>query len=87
MAKCTHRVCGRDFSGLTAFDRHLRWLRVDPWVECRDPVEAGLVWSESRTAWSTHIGRLSHADPDTSDDTPTAACRQEGPNVNGLGAL
>ena len=43
MARCHHRACGRDFSGLTAFDRHLRLLKVPPWVECVDPESAGLI--------------------------------------------
>ena len=43
MARCVHRVCGRTFSGLTAFDRHLRLLKVPPWAECVDPASVGLV--------------------------------------------
>jgi hypothetical protein len=62
MPACVHRPCGQTFSGLTAFDRHLRWLRVPPWVSCREPVEAGLVWSEARAQWATHIGPLSAAE-------------------------
>jgi hypothetical protein len=58
MAACTHRACGRVFSGLTAFDRHLRWHKGPPWVSCREPSDVGLVWSDAREGWSTKTGRL-----------------------------
>jgi hypothetical protein len=58
MAACLHRACGAEFSGLTAFDRHLRWHREPPWVSCLPPDQVGLVWSEARQAWATHIGDL-----------------------------
>ena len=45
MAACRHRACGATFSGLTAFDRHLRWHKGPPWVSCRNPEDVGLVWS------------------------------------------
>ena len=61
MAACVHRPCGQAFSGLTAFDRHLRWSKGPPWVSCLDPVQVGLVWSEARQSWATHIGPLSVA--------------------------
>jgi len=62
MAKSVHRACGQSFSGLTAFDRHLRWHRRPPWVDCVAPESAGLVWSEARQAWATHIGVLASQD-------------------------
>jgi hypothetical protein len=58
MASCLHRSCGAEFSGLTAFDRHLRWHREPPWVSCLPPDQVGLVWSDARGAWSTRIGPL-----------------------------
>jgi hypothetical protein len=43
MARCYHRVCGRHFGGVTAFDRHLMWSRVAPHVTCVEPEGVGLV--------------------------------------------
>jgi hypothetical protein len=57
MARCLHRVCGRRFTGVAAFDRHLRWVRHSPWVECADPVEVGLV--ESPNGWTPNSAFLS----------------------------
>jgi hypothetical protein len=68
MAACFHRVCGETFTGLTAFDRHLRWLKEPPWVTCRAPLSVGLVWSDNRQQWATHIGPISVA---TSRGIPT----------------
>ena len=54
MARSYHRACGRTFGSVSAFDRHLRLLRVPPWVECVDPEAVGLtvkaaIWrSEAR---------------------------------------
>jgi hypothetical protein len=62
MASSLHRACNRAFSGLTAFDRHLRWHKGPPWVSCREPLDVGLVWSEARQSWATHIGPLTGAD-------------------------
>jgi len=42
MARCYHRVCGRDFGSLSAFDRHLRLLKVPPWTACLAPESVGL---------------------------------------------
>jgi len=81
-----HRLCGRDFSGVTAFDRHLEWRKGFPWVSCREPAEVGLVWSEARQSWATHIGPLSVASPDRSGDTRDDASTQEGRTVKPLGA-
>jgi hypothetical protein len=61
VAVCLCRPCHRRFSGLTAFDRHLRWLKGPPWVSCRHPQDAGLVWSEARRQWATHTGDFSAA--------------------------
>ena len=46
MARCYHRECGRMFGGVTAFDRHLRWYRSAPWVDCIEPEGVGLVERE-----------------------------------------
>jgi hypothetical protein len=43
MAKCVHRVCGREFGGVTAFDRHLSWSKSVPFVTCLEPEGVGLV--------------------------------------------
>jgi hypothetical protein len=43
MARCHHRQCGRDFGGVTGFDRHIRLLDGPPWVECVDPASVGLI--------------------------------------------
>ena len=43
MARCYHNACGRNFGGVTAFDRHLRLTSVDPWTECLPPEGVGLV--------------------------------------------
>jgi hypothetical protein len=64
MAACFHRVCGETFTGLTAFDRHLRWLKGPPWVTCRAPLSVGLVWSAAREQWSTRLGGPGDASSD-----------------------
>jgi hypothetical protein len=56
MASCLHRACGEQFSGVTAFDRHLRWSKGPPWVSCRPPADVGLVWSDARQGWATNTG-------------------------------
>jgi hypothetical protein len=43
VARCHHRLCGRDFGGVTGFDRHIRLLDGPPWVECVDPATIGMV--------------------------------------------
>ena len=47
MARCYHRQCGRWFGGRTAFDRHIKLLKQEPWLKCLDPADIGMVWSES----------------------------------------
>jgi hypothetical protein len=37
VAHCYHRACGQTFSGLTTFDAHIRLLKAEPWLECRNP--------------------------------------------------
>jgi hypothetical protein len=86
MARSVHRACGLPFSGLTAFDRHLRWSKGPPWVSCREPVEVGLVWSDAREAWATHIGPLSDADAGRSGDTREQVSPLRGRTVKALGA-
>jgi hypothetical protein len=86
MAKCVHGLCGQHFSGVTAFDRHLRWHKGPPWVSCREPADVGLVWSDSRQAWATHIGPLSDARLGRSRDTGGRVSLQEGRTVKRLGA-
>ena len=61
MARCVHRKCGQAFTGLAAFDRHLKMLPSAPWVVCREPVSVGLVWSDARSAWGTGMGAVSAA--------------------------
>jgi hypothetical protein len=50
VARCYHRVCGRTFGGVTAFDRHLRLLREPPWTVCIEPSKAGL--RDAQGVWS-----------------------------------
>lgn len=40
MAKAYCRTCDLTFGGVRAFDQHLRWLDVEPWVEHREPPDS-----------------------------------------------
>ena len=46
MARCYHRQCGRTFGGVTAFEKHLRWHKSEPWTDCVEPEGVGLVERE-----------------------------------------
>ncbi len=59
MSACTCAPCGREFTSLTAFDKHQSAdYRCRPAVLCADPATVGLVrqasgrWGLPRTAYS-----------------------------------
>jgi len=56
VAGCVHRKCGRQFGGVSGYDRHLIWLAGPPWIECADPLAVGLK-ADDRGVWiQTYAG-------------------------------
>lgn len=49
MPECYHRPCGRFFTGLSAFDRHLTMSKTQPFTTCKDPEAVGLVMHHRST--------------------------------------
>jgi hypothetical protein len=72
MARCVHRVCGREFGGVTAFDRHLKLLKAAPWIECRDPASVGMVFNGSAWSQVTAFSQSESSAKSAQSATPTA---------------